>query len=132
MIQINYKQFSSFKSSKKYVSRGREEVKENLNRYFFMNFWKRTKEGIANQTNVHRMLGPWHTDTRTNMFFCGENLLENWPTGEVNRHQKFETTKNEKAQRYTRTFIDQNIYSKLTMLYLGKIWKRLLIVFLNQ
>ena len=29
--------------------------------------------------------------------------------GEVNRHQKFETTKNEKAQKYTRTFIDQNI-----------------------
>ena len=28
---------------------------------------------------------------------------------EVNRHQKFETTKNEKAQKYTRTFIDQNI-----------------------
>ena len=41
--------------------------------------------------------------------------------GEVNRNQKFETTKNEKAQRYTRTFIDQNIYSKLTMLHLGKI-----------
>ena len=28
---------------------------------------------------------------------------------EVNRHQKFETTENEKAQKYTRTFIDQNI-----------------------
>ena len=27
----------------------------------------------------------------------------------VNRHQKFETIKNEKAQKYTRTFIDQNI-----------------------
>ena len=29
--------------------------------------------------------------------------------GEVNKHQKFETTKNEKVQKYTRTFIDQNI-----------------------
>ena len=29
--------------------------------------------------------------------------------GEVNRHKKFETTKNGKAQKYTRTFIDQNI-----------------------
>ena len=29
--------------------------------------------------------------------------------GEVNRHQKFETTKNEKALKYTRTFIDQYI-----------------------
>ena len=28
--------------------------------------------------------------------------------GEVKRNQKFETTKNEKAQKYTRTFIDQN------------------------
>ena len=35
---------------------------------------------------------------------------------EVNRYQKFETSKNEKAQKYTRTFIDQNIYNKLTML----------------
>ena len=29
--------------------------------------------------------------------------------GEVNRHQKFETTKIEKARTYTRTFIDENI-----------------------
>ena len=29
--------------------------------------------------------------------------------GEVNRHQKFETTKNEKPPNYTRNFIDQNI-----------------------
>ena len=29
--------------------------------------------------------------------------------GEVNRYQKFETTKTEKAQKYARTFIDQNI-----------------------
>ena len=29
--------------------------------------------------------------------------------GEVNSQQKFETTKNEKAQKHTRTFIDQNI-----------------------
>ena len=29
--------------------------------------------------------------------------------GEVNKHQKFETTKNEKVQKYTGTFIDQNI-----------------------
>ena len=28
---------------------------------------------------------------------------------EVNRHQKFETIKNEKAPKYTRTLIDQNI-----------------------
>ena len=28
--------------------------------------------------------------------------------GEVKRNQKFETTKNEKAQKYTRTFNDQN------------------------
>ena len=29
--------------------------------------------------------------------------------GKVNRHQKFETTKNKKALKYTRTFTDQNI-----------------------
>ena len=29
--------------------------------------------------------------------------------GDVNRYQKFETIKNEKAQKFTRTFIDQNI-----------------------
>ena len=29
--------------------------------------------------------------------------------GEVHRHQKFENTKNEKAKKYTRTFINQNI-----------------------
>ena len=28
---------------------------------------------------------------------------------EVKRNQKFETTKNEKVQKYTRTFVDQNI-----------------------
>ena len=28
---------------------------------------------------------------------------------EVNRHQKFDATKNEKAPNYTRTFMDQNI-----------------------
>ena len=32
----------------------------------------RTKEGITNRTHVHRMLGPWHTDARINMFFYGE------------------------------------------------------------
>ena len=29
--------------------------------------------------------------------------------GEVNRHQNFDTTQNEKAPNYTRTFIDQNV-----------------------
>ena len=29
--------------------------------------------------------------------------------GEVKRHQKVETIKNRKAQKYTRTFIDLNI-----------------------
>ena len=29
--------------------------------------------------------------------------------GEVNRHQKFETIKNEKAPKYKITFMDQNI-----------------------
>ena len=24
------------------------------------------------KTNVHRVLGPWHKDARTNMFFCAE------------------------------------------------------------
>ena len=61
---------SSFKSLKRCLSRGREEVKEDLNGYCFMNFWKRTKEGITNQTKVHRELGPWHTDAQTSMSFC--------------------------------------------------------------
>ena len=43
---------------------------------------------------------------------------EKWWTDMMNRHQKFETIKNKKAPKYTRTFIDQNIYSKLTMLYI--------------
>ena len=64
------KLFSSFKSLKKYLSGGKKEVKGNLNRYCFMNFWKRTKDGITNRTNVHPMLGLWHADARTNMFFC--------------------------------------------------------------
>ena len=29
--------------------------------------------------------------------------------GEVKRHQKVETSKNKKGQKYTRTFIDLNI-----------------------
>ena len=74
-----------------------------------MNIWKGTKEGITNRTNVHRTLGPWHTDARANMFMWWKILLEKWPMGEVNRHQKFDTTKNGNAPNYTRTFIDQNI-----------------------
>ena len=52
------KLFSSFKSLKKYLSGGKKEVKGNLN-----------KDGITNRTNVHPMLGLWHADARTNMFF---------------------------------------------------------------
>ena len=71
-----------------------------------MNVWKRTKEGVTNRTNVHCMLDPKHTDAQTNIFF----LVEKWTRGEVNRHQKFETIENdEKAPKYTRTFIGQNI-----------------------
>ena len=56
------------------------------------------------------MFGPWHTDAQTNMFFSGENSywkndLWEWLT-EI---KKCETTKNEKVQKYTRTFIYQNI-----------------------
>ena len=29
--------------------------------------------------------------------------------GEVNRHQKFETTKNEKTKKYTRPFISKHL-----------------------
>ena len=40
-----------------------------------MNLWKRTKEGITNRTNVHLMLGPWHADAQTNMFFVVKKFI---------------------------------------------------------
>ena len=61
------KLFSSFKSLKKYLSGGKKEVKGNLNRYCFMNFWKKTKDGITNGTNVYAMLGLF--------FFMVKNLI---------------------------------------------------------
>ena len=55
------------------------------------------------------MLGPRQTDAQTNMFFVVKNLIGKVTYGRGEQTSKFETTKNEKAQKYTRTFIDQNI-----------------------
>ena len=47
--------------------------------------------------------------THKHVFLWRKILLEKRPMGEENRHPKCETTKIEKTQKYTRTFIDQNI-----------------------
>ena len=56
------------------------------------------------------MLGPWHTDTQANMFFfVVKNLIGKMTHERGEQTSKIETTKDEKAQKYTRTSIDQNI-----------------------
>ena len=55
------------------------------------------------------MLGPWHTDAQTSMFFVMKSLIGKMTYGRGEQTSKFETTKNEKTQKYKRTFLDQNI-----------------------
>ena len=48
----------------------------------------RTKEGITNRTHVHRMLGPWHTDARINMFFVVKNIIGKMTHGRAEQTSK--------------------------------------------
>ena len=64
-----------------------------------MNLWKRTKEGITNRTNVHLMLGPWHADAQTNMFFVVKKFIGKMThgrgeqTSKIWNYQKRKTSK---------------------------------------
>ena len=55
------------------------------------------------------MLGPWHTDAQTSMFFVMKSLIGKMTYGRGEQTSKFETTKNGKTQKNKRTSIDQNI-----------------------
>ena len=81
------------------------KVKENLNRYYFINIWKITKEGITNRTNVHRILGPWHTDARTNMFFVVKNII-----GKMTHGRGAQTSKIWNYQKWKSSIIYKNFY----------------------
>ena len=82
----------------------REEVKENLNRYCFMNFWNRNKEGITNQTNVYRMLGPRHTDAQTNMFLVVKNLIGKMTYGRGEQTSKIWNYQKRKSLKIYKNF----------------------------
>ena len=70
-----------------------------------MNLWKRTKKGITNWTNVHRIFGPWHTDAQTNMFFVVKNL-----TGKMTCGRGEQTSKMWNYQKWKSSKIYKNFY----------------------
>ena len=102
---FSFTHFYQLYSLKKHLSGGREKVKGNLKRFCSINFWKKTKEGITNWTNVHHMLGPWHTDVRANMFFVVKNLI-----GKMTHGRGEQTSKIWYYQKWKSSKLYKNFY----------------------